>query len=103
MAFVRAVGDSKEKSVKSSKLTVAPAPPPPPPPPAPPIGASKKGNCGDTVWKPLSECEKGPGSGALNTKTEGITSLADCVAKVKTCKNANCEDLIIIERTRSER
>ena len=83
------VGDSRPKSVKASKIAAAPPPPAPAPPPPPAAGTTAAGNCGTTAYKPLSECEKGPSTGALNTTKEGITSLAQCVATVKSCKNAN--------------
>ena len=41
------------------------------------------------VVRTAARCAAGPGSGALNTTTEGITTLADCAAKVKSCSNAN--------------
>ena len=55
--------------------------------------------CRDVTWRretaarlATSRCRRAspaPGSGALNTTAEGIKTLAECVAKVKSCKNAN--------------
>ena len=62
----------------------------PPASPVPAIGSFKAGNCGHTTWTPLAECAANKAtSGALHADTENITSLAECVAKVKTCSNAN--------------
>lgn len=80
------VGDSKPKSIKASNVTSAPPPPGPPPPP---VGTTKTGNCGDTSYRPLLDCNAGPGSGALNTTSYGMKTIADCVDTVKSCKNAN--------------
>ena len=79
------VGDSAEKSIKACNVSASVSPPAP----SPPVGTTSQGNCGVTAWAPLADCDNGPGSGALNTTKEGIQSLSQCVAKVKSCKNAN--------------
>ena len=73
------VGTKEEKTILVSNVTF-------PPPPTPAVGTTAKGTCGQTSYG--SECSKS-GSGAYNTTTEGIRTLADCAAKVSGCSNGN--------------
>jgi hypothetical protein len=47
----------------------------------PPVGAVVNGTCGHTDYTPLAKCDTLP-RGALR----GVTNLAECVARVKKCK-----------------
>ena len=71
-----------EKSFLPVDLTSpAPGPPVPPAPPIP-AGTIATGCCGPTVTG--GNCNSDP-NGAWGAKAHGITSLAECVAKVKQC------------------
>lgn len=57
------------------------------PAPAPvPVGTTGNGTCGATNFG--GDCNTAP-KGAYNAAQEGITTLAECVAKVKDCKMAS--------------
>ena len=77
------VGTKEEKTIVSSNVTVSGGPPPPAPPK---IGQTASGTCGNTQYS--NDCNS-QSSGAFNTTASEIATLAQCVAKVKTCKNGN--------------
>ena len=78
------VGTKEEKTIVSSNVTVSNGSPPPAPPK---IGQTATGTCGTTSYS--DDCSS-QSSGAFNASADGITTLAQCVAKVKTCgKNGN--------------
>eukprot|EP01046_Picozoa_sp_COSAG06_P007001 COSAG06_NODE_336_length_17272_cov_50.456647_9_plen_275_part_00 len=78
------VGTKDEKTIVASNVTVSGGPPPPAPPK---IGQIGSGTCGVTAFSDDCSSES---DGCFNTTTYGIKTLAECVAKVKTCgKNGN--------------
>jgi hypothetical protein len=78
------VGTKEEKTIMASNVTVSDGPVPPAPPK---IGQTATGTCGVTSY--IDDCTS-QSSGAFNASSAGITTLAQCVAKVKTCgKNGN--------------
>jgi len=74
------VGTSQEKAIVNATVkTNVPVP-------TEPVGTTGKGTCGVTAVG--GTCTEAT-SGAYDAKKEGITSLAECVAKVKGCSNGN--------------
>jgi len=73
------VGTKEEKSILASNITA-------PPVPVSPVGTTGAGTCGTTTY--MESCASAA-SGAYNTTTESIRTLADCKAKVTGCSNAN--------------
>ena len=62
--------------------------PPPPQPPTPIDFKGKPGNCGETIWRPKSDCSV-TGSGALRARENGITTLEECKKFCQICANCN--------------
>ena len=79
------VGTKEEKTIVPSNVTVIGGHHSPPPAP-PKIGTTASGTCGGTQYS--NDCNS-QSSGAFNTTVSGIATLAQCVSKVKTCKNGN--------------
>lgn len=73
------VGTSQEKTVVNSTVTFAAAP-------RPKVGSTGTGTCADTSYG--GTCAD-HALGSYNSTKEGITTLEQCVDKVKGCSNGN--------------